>query len=801
SACADPGRVTLRRLNRVEYDNSIRDLLGDESRPAQEFPDDDIGYGFDNIGDVLSVSPLHVEKYEAAAEAVVERALRTAAVRTERVFEAEDVGADVGASWQGEYWVINAEGAMTLAFGVPIDAEYLIRVRAFGQQAGDEPVHMALVLDGEEVLAADVEATEEAPEWYEVRAVLAGGPHTLDVAFLNDFFDPENPDRTRRDRNLVLDAIVVDGPIGGGIVRPIEQTFECEDVGADIGGARGDFWNLWSNGELVVDLNLPGAGEYEIRVRAAGQQAGPDPARMALSFDREVLARYDVVATAAAPEWYTHRLVAAAGGHSVGVSFLNDYYMPEDPDPAQRDRNLLLDAIVVEGPFGGVAPEEAPEAPMERSPLLVCDLAGPDDYGCAGQIVTAFARRAWRRPIEPEETDRLLGLVRLAREQGDPLVEGLKLALRAVLLSPHFLYKVELDADPTSLTPHRLTDHELAVRLSYFVWGTTPDAELDALADAGRLGEPEVLAEQVGRMLADARAEGLVDNFGGQWLYTRAMADVAPDYNYFPAFDDLLRASMSIETLAVFRRFVRENLPLRGLIDFDETYLNQRLAEHYGIDFEAGVEDDEAPAGFRRFSLDGTGRRGVLTLGSTLTVTSLPTRTSPVKRGKWVLEQLMCDEPPPPPPGVEAVLGEVDQAATLRERLAQHRANPDCALCHDRMDPIGLGLENFDAIGAFRMEDNGIAIDASGSLPGGVDFVGATALADILREDARFTRCFHEKLFTFALGRGPERADRACLAELAETADANDWRLQDVIEQLVQSPAFTARRGEPEEEE
>lgn len=801
--CADPGRVTLRRLTRGEYDNTVRDLLGDDSRPAQSFPEDDIGYGFDNIGDVLSVSPVHVAQYDAAAEALVDRAVEAPAVRAERIYEAEEVGADVGGAWRGEAWNLWTNGQITIDGAYPVGGRYAVRVLAFATQAGDEAAHMELRLDGQAVAGFDVRATADTPEWYEAEVDIPAGAHALGVAFTNDFTDPEHPDRALRDRNLIVDAVIIDGPVGAAAPPVVEQIFEAEEVEGSVGGAAGEAWNLWSNGTIDVELNLPAAGEYDIRVRAWGQQAGPDPARMSIRFDEQEVDLIDVEATAAAPEWYTRRVEAGAGPHFVTVAFVNDYYMPDDPEPTNRDRNLLVDVIVVEGPFGAAPEDVEPAEPAERSPYFVCELADQDDFGCAAQIVGAFAGRAWRRPVGEDEVERLMALVRLAREEGDSIVEGIRLAFRAVLLSPHFIYKVELDPDPHDLTPHRLTDHELATRLSYFLWSTMPDDELRAAADAGRLSDAEELDAQVRRMLADPRAEALVDDFAGQWLFVRAMTDVAPDYAAFPSFDDLLRGAMVTEALTMVGHLIRENAPLARMMDFDTTWLNPRLAEHYGLDYESGVEDPEAPAGFRRFDLGDSGRAGVLTLGSTLTVTSFPTRTSPVKRGKWVLEQLMCDEPPPPPPGVEAELGEVDQGAPLRERLAQHRENPDCAVCHDAMDPIGLGLENFDGIGAWRDTEGEHAVDASGVLPDGTAFVGAVELADILKEDRRLYTCFQDQIVTYALGSGVDRirdrAQRQCLSSMAEDFDAVDWRLQDVVRILAQSPRFTMRRGEPED--
>lgn len=661
--CDDPGRVTLRRLNNTEYDRTVADLVGDTTQPARAFPQDDIGYGFDNIGDVLSVTPVHLEGYEAAAE------------------------------------------------------------------------------------------------------------------------------------RLVAAAIKVPTPAG-------DLDFEAEEVGSETGAmVRGEFWNLWSNGEIVTAVDLPETGTYILKARAAGQQAGPDPAQMAILFDGQAVATVDVANGQDAFAWFEHTLHAEAGAHSFGVAFLNDYYAPDDPDPAQRDRNLIVDVLRVSGPYDVVA---APDEVRQR--IMVCEPAGDDDTDCAREVVAGFAAKAWRRPVEAAEVDRLMGLVQLAQGEGDSVHVGLALALQATLLSPHFVFKVELDAEPEDLTPHRLSEHELATRLSYFLWSTMPDAALRAAADEGRLSDPVELERQVRRMLADPKAENLVDDFAAQWLYVRAMDDHHPDYNDFPDFDDDLRAAMKTETRLFFRDALFADRPLSALMRAEHTFADARLAAHYGFDWAAGEAVEGLPEGWRRFALDGTERSGLLSLGSVLTVTSFPTRTSPVRRGKWVLEQLLCDEPPPPPPGVEADLGDVDANASLRERLAQHRENPMCATCHDRMDPIGLGMDTFDGVGTFRTHTADGEIDASGELPDGTLFDGPTELAALLADDARLGRCFTEKLSIYALGRGADAAyDRCNLYQLDTALAADEHRLMTAIVHLTQADSFTHRRGElppdPEDED
>ncbi len=648
----DPGRVTLHRLNRAEIDNTLRDLLGIDLQPARDFPQDDVGYGFDNIADVLSVSPLLIEKLDLAAEQAVAAALQTPRTAADVFrFEAETLTGDVGAAW------------------------------------------------------------------------------------------------------------------------------------------RNQGWNLWSNGEIAGTATLTDAGDYRFSARMFGMQAGPDPVRVAFTVDGREAQSVELRATEAAPETLSLTVRLEPGLHTFGVVFLNDYYEPDDPDPTQRDRNLIVDWLEVEGPLDFV---ETPR-PWPRDRLITCDPATAGEAACAREILGAFGRNAWRRPLGDDELTRLVALVEQARAEGDDFEAGIALALRAILLSPHFLYRVELDPAPEA---HPLTDHELAARLSYFLWSSTPDAELLDAADTGRLGDPDEIERQVTRMLADPRAQALVDNFAGQWLYTRAMDDVAPDYATFPAFDDELRASMREETRLFFQEFVRSERSMLDMLDAGFTYVDDRLARHYGMDGIAG--EPVGGTAFRRVDLPpASGRVGLLTQGSVLTVTSFPRRTSPVKRGKWVLEQLLCEPPPPPPPGVENNIGDgVDPNASLRERLEQHRANPDCAACHDALDPLGFGLDHFDGIGQWRETDGPHAIDATGILPGGRQFQGAAELSALLKGDPQVPRCMTRQLFTYALGRGIENGERCMLQDVETAFREGGYRFAALAHAIAKSPAFTHRRAE-----
>jgi hypothetical protein len=634
----DPGRVTIRRLNRADYNNTIRDLLSDDSRPADDFPADDFGYGFDDIGDVLSLSPLLFEKYELAGQSLIDRALSHA------TFEA--------------------------------------------------------------------------------------------------------------------------------------QRFEAELLTSDVGVATEDAWNLWSNGQLSVTTLAADDGLYELSVRAWGQQAGAQLPRMELILDGISQEIFDVPNVSEGPGIFVHRAALTAGAHTFSVAFLNDFYEP----PA--DRNLYIDWLQVDGPL-----DVAPERPEVYARIMICDPDVTDRRTCAGEIIDAFARQAWRRPATPEEVERLLLLTDIVFAEGDDFDTQISVALQAILLSPHFVFRVELDPDPNDPAPHPLTDHELASRLSYFLWSSMPDAELFALADGGTLSDPEVLAAQVRRMISDPKSDALIDNFVGQWLSTRALDDVNPDYAIYPDWDDALKEAMRAETHAYFKEFLTTERSALDLIASDFTYLNDRLAQHYGL---PPVGSDEM---VRATVASGT-RGGLLAQGSLLTVTSHPRRTSPVKRGKFVLQHLLCQAPPDPPADVAAFPETVDPTASLRERFEQHRSDARCQPCHKLMDPIGFAMEHFDGIGAYREDDGGFTIDATGTLVDGTAFDGAGQLAQVIRQHPRLPECMTRQLLTYGLGRGLVPADDPWIADMVSEFGAHDHSLEALLRSMTKSGVFTSRRGE-----
>ncbi len=411
---------------------------------------------------------------------------------------------------------------------------------------------------------------------------------------------------------------------------------------------------------------------------------------------------------------------------------------------------------------------------------------------CSRTIIADFSRRAYRRPVTSAEVDRLAALATQARNDGESFEGSIKIALQAVLVSPHFLFRGESQPEPNNpQTRLPLDDFALASRLSYFLWSTMPDERLFALAEKKRLRKS--LPTEVRRMLQDPKSLELVKNFGGQWLQIRNLDLVQPDPQVFPSFDPELRKAMRTETELFLASLIEEDRSVMDLLTGEYSFINDRLARHYGL---TGVQGSE----FRKVSLKGTGRAGVLTHASILTLTSNPTRTSPVKRGKWVLANLLAQAPPPPPPNVPP-LDDTRQAsagASLRQRMEQHRSNPMCASCHTVMDPVGFSLENFDGIGAWRDKDGSFAVDASGLLPSGEKFEGAEGLTSLISNQRRdqFVRCLAEKVLTYAVGRGLENYDRCALDKITERVARDHYRISALIMGVVESAPFQMRRGD-----
>lgn len=411
----------------------------------------------------------------------------------------------------------------------------------------------------------------------------------------------------------------------------------------------------------------------------------------------------------------------------------------------------------------------------------------------ARKNVREFATRAFRRPITSDEENRLFEIMRAAFQQDASEAEIFETVTAAVLSSPHFLFRVEMDADKVDADGIReLNDYELASRLSYFLWSSMPDERLFDLAARGELHHHEVLAAEATRMLADEKSRALVDNFAGQWLQLRDVSRLTPDPDKFPEFDDELRVAMRRETETFVETMIREDRSVLEFLNADFTYVNERLARHYGIENVSGDA-------FQRVSLSG-GRRGVLTHASILMLTSNPTRTSPVKRGKWILDNMLAQSPPPPPPNVPLLEEGAETLGSLREQMEQHRSNPSCAVCHQTMDALGFGLEKFDAVGAYRERDGRFEIDASGELPGGRSFDGAAELMQILSDDRKheFSVCLTKKLLTYALGRGLVSYDRCTINDAVASLREHDYRFSSLVRSIVTSAPFTMREAKRE---
>ncbi|HET6248191.1 MAG TPA: DUF1592 domain-containing protein [Tepidisphaeraceae bacterium] len=657
----DPGRVAIHRLNRTEYNNTIRDLLGVDFQPAKEFPADDTGYGFDNIADVLSMSPLLAEKYLSAAEQVLDKAIVT------------------------------------------------------------------------------------------------------DATF-----------------------------------APKTQKYDASKLEATNGNNGGD---LQVNGEVFGTHEFPADGDYEFRLKAGQDKFGEENAKMVLKLDDKELQTFSVSAPRRAPRAYKFRAVGIkAGKHKYAAEYTNNKVDRNNPDRKKRgDRNLYVDTIEIEGPFNAAPP---PLPASHKRIFFVTPGPSLSEPAAARQIVQQFAARAFRRPVSVEEVESLLKVYRGAKADGEDFVDAVKVTLEATLVSPDFLYRIEVDPPTAGMTAeqlrnapaHNITDYELASRLSYFLWSSMPDDELFRLAQAKTLHTPAVLDMQVRRMLADPKSAALVNNFVGQWLETRALDDYHPDPDKFPEFDDDLRKAMKQEVALFFENMVREDRSVLELLDANYTFLNERLAKHYGI---PGITGEQ----FRRVNLAdcgeaGTHRGGVLEMAGVLTITAMPTRTSPVRRGKFLLEQMLGTPPPPPPADVPPLdRGNEPLTGPVRVRLERHRADPNCAVCHIRMDPLGFALENFNALGAWRSEDNGFKIDPSGKLPDGTILNGpADVKKALLARKNDFVKTMAEKMLTYALGRGTEYYDTCTLRDVAGEVEKNNYHFSAMIGALVKSDAFLKRR-------
>ena len=645
SKTPDAGRVIAHRLNREEYANTVRDLLGVDFAAEEEFPADDSGYGFDNIGDVLTVSPALMQEYLAAAEKIAARA----------------VGGDAlpppGFANRRDRLRRSGPGVIEMKYPVDYDAEYVVRVNLNGYRSGStKPVTLQISVDG----------------------------------------------------------------------KPVKTV------------------------------------EVDVRMSEVNRQGGNTQRRQ-----EEV------------------RVFLTANAHIFRAEFLQDDFVKDLGERALTNphSNIFPESFEIGGPYAPGEPHVVPKK------VLICDPAS--GAACVERILTTFAHHAYRRPATDAEVAELVAIDNKAIKAGYTPKQSLQFAIADALVTPQFLFRIE--RDPAPGTTARISDSELASRLSYFLWSSAPDDELLRLAEAHQLHRAEVLDAQVKRMIADPRASALAENFGGQWLQTRGLDAIRPDPTKFPEWNATLKDEMRMETRLFFEAVMRENRPIGDFIDGRYTFLNENLAGYYGIPGVTGTE-------FRRVDLkdtDALRRSGVFTQASVLTVSSYPTRTSVVLRGKYLLETVLNEPPPPPPPDVPALNEQtVGVAKSLRQQMEAHRADPLCASCHRKMDVLGFGLENYDAIGRWRITDGRFPIDASGTFPNGKTFNGPAAMKAILRDNMpEFVRCLAEKMLTYALGRGVESYDRPALDDVVRETTAGDNGFEAMILGTVHSVPFQQRHA------
>ena len=689
----NPGRPVFHRLNRVQYGNAVRDLLGiDSAHAAALVPPNASTHGFDNVAAVLGVDPTLIERYLSAARKLSALAVGDTAVRP--VPATYRAPADLTQNEHLDGMPFGTRGGMRARHHFPVDGEYVITAK------------------------------------------LGRNVHEL-IRGLNDHHTVEFSIDGRR---------VGLFPIGG--------------LGAGT-GERPDYDSQRHGGYRIAD--------FEVRA----------PVKAGL---REVVATFLKTSAAQIEDRPPTLVGVPLQGPALRQPFQKAYiHYFEDGLP-------YIIRIDIEGPHAvtGLGDTES------RRRIFVCYPARPaEELSCAREITASLARRAWRRPVDGGDVDQLLRFYAEERQRGGGFEAGIRMVVRALLVSREFLFRVEPEPEGVAPgAPYRLGARELASRLSFFLWSSIPDDELLERAEDGTLLESGELERQVRRMLADDRSRALVENFAGQWLHLRNLQFAQPHPLSYPDFDDNIRQAMRRETELLFETIMREDRNVAELLTADYTFLNERLARHYGI---TGVHGSH----FRRVQLGDQTRHGLIAHGSVLTVTSHPTRTAPVLRGKWILENILGTPPPAPPPDVPDLQekNEEGRVLSMRERMEQHRANPVCASCHAQMDPLGLALEPFNAVGEARTrsESDG-PIDASGVMPDGTAFDGPSGLRSLLVADSeRFVHTAIEKLMTYALGRGLEHYDAPAVRAILREAARDDYAFSSIVLGVVRSVPFRMR--------
>jgi mono/diheme cytochrome c family protein len=698
----DAGRVAARRLNKAEYNNTVRDLLGVDLRPADDFPADQAAYGFDNVSDALNISSVLLEKYADAAERSVRTALfgpeklRPAATHYPfpvKLNDARGRAPKLPDLTDYDLTGLSLRSASHVTHRFPVEGLYSFRIVLNGHRPNQSmPARVALWIDGKMAREFEVDATDLEGQVRETRTRVAAGEHLLSVSYLKQYH------------------------------------------------------------------GLPPS--------YGGPEPSTRPPAPLLSSTRGQLNEHDIEVL-----------------RRLGTTI--------KPDGVETRIDNRFESIDIGGPF-----EQATGPSLESRGLIYsCGHldASRHNASCPRVIVTNFAQRAFRRPLAAREADTYLSLYTLARKQGDSFDNAIAAALEGVMVSPSFLFRIERDQPAVAKgNAIPVSDYEMASRLSYFLWSTMPDSELMRLASERRLRQPAVLEAQVKRMLHDEKAHALVENFGGQWLQFRNVDVVRPDLAKFPDFDESLRHSMRRETELFLDNIVRNDGSVLDILDANYTFVDERLARFYGI---PGIRGPE----FRRVDMSAAERGGgVLAQAGILMISSYSTRTSPVLRGKWILENLLNAPPPPPPPSVPALDDtKVGQSASLRQQMEAHRASPVCASCHSKMDPLGFGLENLNAIGQWRDKDGNFPVDASGLLPGGEAFRGPKELKALMlqRRDA-FVAGLTEKMTIYALGRGIERFDRPALQAVETRMAAHDYRFSQLVLGIVRSLPFQMKHAQ-----
>jgi len=719
------GKLPLtHRLSRTEYRNAVRDLLALESLPREVsidylLPPDNISSGFDNIADLLFISPSNMERYLDAARKISRLAIGDPAMPV--MVNIYRLDPEHPQDERVDELPFGTRGGIAVRSEFPVDGTYIVKVEVGAANGHD----LEVTVDGERVA---------------LRSLGSGGPGAPSVDAPPGQPDPSDPDPTPPS---------VDRPVAQG--RGAGPTDAAGSAGA--AGARGG--------------------------RAGGR------------------------ARAAAPPPLEFPLALKAGPKLIGVAFVQRTEARDEATlrPRMRSRGTqpAINSVTISGPYKVTGTGDSPS----RRRVFVCRPASAKGSGeagsssaeetaCARRILSTLARRAYRRPANETDLRDLLPFYEQGRKQGS-FDLGIQKALERLLVSPQFLFRIEREpANVATATAYRVSDLELASRLSFFIWSSIPDDELLDAASSGRLKDPKVLEQQVRRMLADPRSESLVTNFAAQWLYLRDISAKLPDEILFADFDETLRSAMQRETELFIGSVFRENRSVLDLLRANYTFLNERLARHYGVPNIKGSY-------FRRVTFpEGSVRGGLLGQGSVLTITSYSTRTSPVLRGKWVLENLLSAAPPPPPPNVPSLNTEKapGKPLTLREAMIQHRASPACAGCHARMDPIGFAMENFDAVGRWRERDGEQPIDATGTFPEGTKFDGIPGLKkELLRQPEQFVGTVAERLLMYAVGRNLQYYDAPTVRAAMREAAPADYTLASLVLGIVKSRPFQMREA------